>query len=197
MNTLDQVSLLDIVLSKGNVVEPHYHQNAAELVYCISGAAVVSILNPFTNKLHHYPIAPGTVANVPQGWWHYETASADHTHLLAVFNAPVPEVVFGSDILRLTPPELMAHTYCLDETKWKEAVAPLTQTVIIGPPADCPAGKAKEPIPAAVQNMMSFFDKHRYPEPLPPAPPTQYSFPYGAPTYPQPHFPQWYRRSQQ
>lgn len=39
LNTLDNTSLLDIFLSTGNVVEPHVHQNAAELVYCISGAA--------------------------------------------------------------------------------------------------------------------------------------------------------------
>ncbi|MFO7343034.1 MAG: cupin domain-containing protein, partial [Bacillaceae bacterium] len=38
LNTLENVSLLDIFLSAGNVVEPHYHPNAAELVYCISGA---------------------------------------------------------------------------------------------------------------------------------------------------------------
>ena len=48
LNTLDNVSLLDIFLSANNVIEPHYHQNAAELVYCISGEAIVSILNPFT-----------------------------------------------------------------------------------------------------------------------------------------------------
>lgn len=58
LNTLDNTSLLDIFLSKSNVVEPHYHQNAAELVYCISGAAVVSIINPFTNELLHSRSAP-------------------------------------------------------------------------------------------------------------------------------------------
>jgi hypothetical protein len=33
LNTLGNNSLLDIYLSNGRVVEPHYHQNAAELVY--------------------------------------------------------------------------------------------------------------------------------------------------------------------
>ncbi len=31
----------------------------------------------------------------------------------------------------------MAHTYCLDEDQWKQAVAPITQTVYIGPPTNC------------------------------------------------------------
>lgn len=103
LNTLENTSLLDIYLSTGNVVEPHIHQNAAELVYCISGSAVVSLLNPFTNQILNLPIKPGQVANIPQAWWHYEIATADNTHLLAIFDAPTPEVIFGSDILRLTP----------------------------------------------------------------------------------------------
>ncbi|CAM2856302.1 Cupin type-1 domain-containing protein [Paenibacillus sediminis] len=74
LNTLRNTSLLDIYLSTGNVIEPHIHQNASELVYCISGAAVVSLINPFTKELRNFPIQPGQVANVPQGWWHYEIA---------------------------------------------------------------------------------------------------------------------------
>ncbi|MFK0524638.1 cupin domain-containing protein [Paenibacillus illinoisensis] len=137
LNTLGNASLLDIYLSTGNVVEPHIHQNATELVYCISGSAVVSLINPFTNELLNFPISPGQVANVPQGWWHYEVATVDQTHLLAIFDAPVPEAIFGSDILRLTPASVLAHTYCLDENKVKETFAPIQKTVFIGPPADC------------------------------------------------------------
>ncbi|MED0874855.1 cupin domain-containing protein [Bacillus mobilis] len=137
LNTLENTSLLDIYLSTGNVIEPHIHQNAAELVYCISGSAVVSILNPFTNQILNLPIKPGQVANIPKAWWHYEIATADGTHLLAIFDAPTPEVIFGSDILRLTPANLMAHTYCLDEQQWKQAVAPIPSTTVIGPPANC------------------------------------------------------------
>lgn len=137
LNTLENTSLLDIYLSTGNVVEPHIHQNAAELVYCISGSAVVSLLNPFTNQILNLPIKPGQVANVPQAWWHYEIATTDNTHLLAIFDAPTPEVIFGSDILRLTPANMMAHTYCLDEQQWKQAISPIQSTTVIGPPANC------------------------------------------------------------
>nr|WP_255731385.1 cupin domain-containing protein [Solibacillus sp. MA9] len=137
LNTLENVSLLDIFLSTSNVVEPHYHQNAAELVYCISGAATVSMLNPFTKQIHNYTITPGQVVNIPQGWWHYEVANIDNTHLLAIFDAPTPEVILGSDILKFTPPHIMAHTYCLDENLWKEAIAPVMPSTYIGPPEDC------------------------------------------------------------
>ncbi|MEJ9216620.1 cupin domain-containing protein [Paenibacillus glucanolyticus] len=137
LNTLGNASLLDIHLSTGNVVEPHTHQNASELVYVISGAAIVSIINPFTKELLNFPVMPGQVALVPQGWWHYEMATADNTHLIAIFDAPVPEFIPGSDLFRLTPANVFAHTYCLDEAKVKEAFAPITDTVVIGPPKNC------------------------------------------------------------
>ncbi len=137
LNTLENVSLLDIFLSTNNVVEPHYHQNAGELVYCVSGAATVSILNPFTKQIQNYPIRPGQVANVPQGWWHYEIATTDNTHLLAIFDAPTPEVILGSDILKFTPANVMAHTYCLDENQWKKTIAPVVPSTYIGPANYC------------------------------------------------------------
>lgn len=140
LNSLDNVSLLDIFLSQGNVVEPHYHQNAAELVYCVSGAANVSFINPFTNEVSTYHIMPGQVTNIPQGWWHWEIATVDNTHLIAIFNAPIPEVILGSDILRLTPSDVMAHTYCLNEGQWRETVAPIQTSTFIGPPVNCHQG---------------------------------------------------------
>ncbi|MBO9605234.1 MAG: cupin domain-containing protein [Paenibacillaceae bacterium] len=154
LNSLENTSLLDIFLSSGNVVEPHYHQNAAELVYCISGAAVVSLLNPFTKQILNFPIAPGQVANVPQGWWHYEIATADQTHLLAIFDAPTPEVILGSDILRFTPANVMAHTYCMDEQQWKQTVAPVKPSTYIGPYEDCHRIMAAVPQPYAQQHFV-------------------------------------------
>lgn len=137
LNTLDNISLLDIFLSANNNIEPHYHPNAAELVYCISGEVVVSILNPFTKQYKHYTITPGQVANIPQGWWHYQMATEDRTHILAIFNASTPEVILGSDILKLTPSNIMAHTYCMNENEWKKAIAPVMPSTYIGPPKNC------------------------------------------------------------
>lgn len=137
LNTLGNISILDTYLDRNNMVEPHIHQNASELVYCISGEVVVSIINPFTKELHNYPNRPGQVTSIPQGWWHYDTATVDGTHFLAIFDAPIPEVILASDMLRLTPPEVLAHAYCLDPAKVKNTFAPLNQSVLIGPPKGC------------------------------------------------------------
>jgi quercetin dioxygenase-like cupin family protein len=166
LNTLENVSLLDIFLSTNNVVEPHYHQNAAELVYCISGSAIVSVLNPFTKLLLNFKITPGQVANVPQGWWHYEIALQDNTHLLAIFDAPTPEVILGSDILKFTPANIMAHTYCLDENQWKQAISPVKPSTYIGPYKDC--NRIRENVPH--QNIGHQYQKLQYIQQYPQTP---------------------------
>ncbi|MFB6468965.1 cupin domain-containing protein [Cytobacillus sp. Hz8] len=163
LNTLENISLLDIFLSTNNVVEPHYHQNAAELVYCISGSATVSILNPFTKQVLHYTITPGQVANVPQGWWHYEIAIVDNTHLLAIFDAPTPEVILGSDILKFTPANIMAHTYCLDENQWKQTVAPVKPSTYIGPHKGCERERNAAQQPIAQQHSQSSYAPSYWP----------------------------------
>lgn len=137
LNTLENTSVLDIYLSKGNIVEPHYHQHAAELVYCIGGGVTVSLINPFTKKLHSYSITSGQVVNVPQGWWHYIVSNSDDTRFLGIFDAPKPEVILGSDILNLTPANIIADTYCVDEAEWKKVTEPIPMSVFIGPPKDC------------------------------------------------------------
>lgn len=176
LNTLGNASLLDIYLSRQNVVEPHIHQNATELVYCITGAAVVSIVNPFSKELLNFPIRPGQVANVPQGWWHYEIATEDNTHLLAIFDAPVPEFIPGSDLLRLTPANILAHTYCLNEALVKEALSPISETVVIGPPKDCHSPSASQLGKASQLNQPSTLSTNQYSQMQQANPADQYAY---------------------
>lgn len=137
LNTIGNMYQLDIYLSKGNFVEPHWHPNASELTYCITGEAVVSLVNTDTEELINVTIQPGQVVSIPQGWWHYACAAKDDTHILATHDTPMLQTIFGSDVLRLTPPQILSYVYCLDEDELKNALSPLQQTVIIGPPADC------------------------------------------------------------
>ncbi len=104
MNQLKYVRkyfLLDIYLSTGNVVEPHIHQNAAELVYCISGSAVVSFTESFTNQILNLPIKPGQASTFQKLGGIMKLRQQMCTHLLAIFDAPTPEVIFGSDIFTI------------------------------------------------------------------------------------------------
>src|SRR5690625_922988 len=107
--TKGNVVLIDVFLSAENIVEPHYHINSSELIYCITGEIIVSMINPSTNELKNIRITPQQVVTIPQGWWHYFQASKDHTHVLTIYDTSKLDTVWGSDILRLTPPQVFAH----------------------------------------------------------------------------------------
>ena len=137
LNTVGNISYLDIFLSDGNSVEFHYHPNASELIYCVTGALKVGFINPTPNEWQTFMVKPGKVMSIPKGFWHYLIATENDTHVLSGFDTNNLQTVFGSDIFLHTPAEALADVYCLDETSVKETFAPIKDTVTIGPPANC------------------------------------------------------------
>ncbi|MFB5265226.1 cupin domain-containing protein [Paenibacillus enshidis] len=135
MPVMQNLSLLDIYLSKGHSVEAHWHPNAAELVYVIQGEADISVLNPFTLQILSYRVKPPQTVYIPMGWWHWEIATMDQTHLLAIFDNHAAQAVFGSDVLRRTPPEVFQKIYGVNAAWMAEVLKPINQTVVIGAPA--------------------------------------------------------------
>ncbi|WP_234410528.1 cupin domain-containing protein [Caldalkalibacillus mannanilyticus] len=128
------LSLVDLYLSKGHGIEPHYHPNANELLYLIQGGIIEYVLNPFTLQLLTYRIGPHQSVYIPMGWWHWTIAVMDHTRLVVSFDNKEFDIVYGSDILRKTPPEVFQMMYGINATQWAEVIEPIDQTVIIGPP---------------------------------------------------------------
>ncbi|TXK85180.1 cupin domain-containing protein [Paenibacillus sp. N3.4] len=127
-------------MSKGIIIQPHWHTNVTEMVFVISGEVITSVFNPFTQKLMTYQLKPGQVCMLPKGWFHWIVAQTDHVHLLTIFDQPTPDIVYGSDFLRFTPKEVMNRAYCVDENDYAKAVAPLQESIILGPPLDCVKG---------------------------------------------------------
>ncbi|MCZ8521082.1 MULTISPECIES: cupin domain-containing protein [Paenibacillus] len=128
------LSLVDTYLSRGHSIEPHWHPNANELIYTIEGEIVESILNPFTLELLNYRLGPRQSVYIPQGWWHWTLAVSEHTRFVVTFDHNKFEIVYGSDILRITPPEVLQAVYGINAGQWAEVTHPIDQTVIIGPP---------------------------------------------------------------
>jgi oxalate decarboxylase/phosphoglucose isomerase-like protein (cupin superfamily) len=128
------LSLGELFLTKGHIREPHWHPNADELDYVISGEVTVSILNPFTLEVCNYHVKPGQVAFIPEGWWHWITPVTEEAHLLVLFNDGKIESVEGSDVLRLTPPEVFQQAYGIHARQFAKEIEPITETLTIGPP---------------------------------------------------------------
>lgn len=134
----------NVHLSKGIIIQPHWHTNVTEMVFVISGEVITSVFNPFTQKLMSYHLKPGQVSVFPRGWFHWIIAETDHVHLLTIFDHPTPDIVYGSDFLRSIPKEIMQRAYCVNEEDYAKAVAPIQESVILGPPAGCGQVAASE-----------------------------------------------------
>jgi oxalate decarboxylase len=78
-------------LQKGGVREPHWHGNAAELSYCITGNTRMTIYS--TNaRQESFTISAGQLTFVPKGYWHnVENIGNEESKFIAVYNNERPE----------------------------------------------------------------------------------------------------------
>lgn len=129
-----KTGFFNVHMSKGIMVTPHWHTNVTEMVIVVSGKVITSVFDPFTQELLTYKLSPGQVSVFPKGWFHWIVAKSDDVHLLAIFDHPTPDIVYGSDFLRATPKEIMHRAYGVNAEEYAEAVAPIKESVILGPP---------------------------------------------------------------
>ncbi|WP_145047322.1 cupin domain-containing protein [Paenibacillus xylanexedens] len=127
----------NVHMSKGIIVQPHWHTNTTEMIVLISGEITTSVFDPFTRKRISYHLTPGQVAIFPKGWFHWFVADTDDVHLLTIFDVPTPDIVLGADFLAATPPEVAHRAYCIDEEAYAKAVASIQNDAILGPPIGC------------------------------------------------------------
>jgi oxalate decarboxylase len=116
--TGQKASMALVVLEKGGIREPHWHPDAWEFDYCISGRARMAVVAP-NNEWQSFEVEPGQIVFVPQGYFHYfENIGSDDLRFLIVFNNSTKES--GDDIgisvsLGGMPNEVLAATFGVPE----------------------------------------------------------------------------------
>lgn len=79
------MALYLLQLNSKGVREPHWHPNAAELSYCLSGSAIMTIFSP-GNKVDTFEVGPNEVVFIPPGYFHYiENVNSNEDMQFAVF----------------------------------------------------------------------------------------------------------------
>jgi oxalate decarboxylase len=122
-----------VVLKKGGTREPHWHPDAWEFDYCISGKARMSVVGP-NNEWREFKVEPGQIVFVPQGYFHYfENIGEDDLRFLIVFNNSTKES--NDDIglsvsLGETPNHVLAATFGVPDSVF-EQIPKLHKEVII------------------------------------------------------------------
>jgi oxalate decarboxylase len=83
---LKGMALYSLRLYSGGVREPHWHPNAAELSYCLSGRALMTIFSPGAGH-DTFTVDPGEIVYVPKGYLHHiENINHGETKFAIVFN---------------------------------------------------------------------------------------------------------------
>lgn len=78
-------------LDSDGVREPHWHPNAAELSYCLSGRALVTIFSPCSGH-DTFTVKEGEIVYIPMGYLHHiENINHSETRFAIAFNHELPE----------------------------------------------------------------------------------------------------------
>lgn len=110
---LSGLAMASVHINPGAMHELHWHMNANELSFCLSGQGEVGIfLNGQQNAI--FPIQPGSTTFVPVGATHYiRNTGSDVLHVIETFSNENPEHIDFSEGLGLIPRNLLAQTFGL------------------------------------------------------------------------------------
>lgn len=108
-------------LKPGALREMHWHPNADEWQYVVSGKSRITIFGAH-GRVATEEFGPGQVCFIKQGFGHFvEQIGSEPVKLLAMFNSPVYEEISISTWLAGNPPSMIADNFGLS----KSAVAQL------------------------------------------------------------------------
>lgn len=82
--TLEGVTVFPLSAVPGGLREPHWHPNAAELNYCVSGEAQIGIVAPDGNT-QTFAVNAGDIAYIPRNWFHYIANTGDEPLQFLIF----------------------------------------------------------------------------------------------------------------
>jgi oxalate decarboxylase len=113
-----------LTLEPGAVREPHWHPNAWELEYVVSGKARLGVVLP-NGTYDIVDLGPGDVGFVPQGWGHYiETIGNSPMKMAVIFGNNQPNDIGLSTFFSGIPTQAFARTLGLPESTMVKANKP-------------------------------------------------------------------------
>lgn len=114
-----QTTLTGVIqdLKPGALREMHWHPNADEWQFYISGKSRVTIFGAH-GRTATEEFAPGQIAFIKQGFGHFvEQVGNEPTRILILFNSPVYEEISISSWLAANPPSMIADNFGLSQTQ--------------------------------------------------------------------------------
>jgi len=121
-----------LTLRPGGLRELHWHPNADEWQYYVSGRSEIGIFGA-NGKYRQDEFGPGQVAFIDRGFGHYiRQIGSEETKILIAFNSPDYQEISLSSWLASNPPRLVAENLGIDLRVVEKL--PHAGRIIAGPP---------------------------------------------------------------
>lgn len=115
---LNGAAIYLVELKPGAVRIPHWHPNASELDYVISGEAIIGMGAPddVTPLSQTVELLPGQIGWIPQGWFHYikNGSATEDLKILVIFTNESPNDIGLSKGFQAMPDDVLGLTFNVD-----------------------------------------------------------------------------------
>jgi oxalate decarboxylase len=111
MPTLEGLAMYSLLLKPKGAREPHWHPNAAELNFLISGHARITLVSPDGN-IDTFDMKAGDLSFMPQGYLHHiENTGSDDARFAIFFNNTAPSDIGFSGCFGAFSNEVLASMF--------------------------------------------------------------------------------------
>jgi oxalate decarboxylase len=100
-----------LTLEPGAIRIPHWHPDAAELDYCLTGKARFGLAFP-DGEWERFDLEAGQICILPQGWFHYiKNVGDEQLQLLVIFNNSNPNDIGISEAFQAIPKKVLGLAF--------------------------------------------------------------------------------------
>src|SRR5690242_9535825 len=148
---LNGLSIKRLVINPGAMRTPHWHANANELTYCISGTALVTVLDT-GSQFASFTISAGEMFHIDSGSLHHiENIGTDPAEFIITFRHERPEDFGLAGAFGAMTDAVLGNTYDLDASDFTAIRRNLVDRSIVG--------RTGEPV---VPSTAHFNDPHKF-----------------------------------
>ncbi len=105
------LSIFWVNLDSDGIALPHWHPNADELVFVLSGKGRMSVVSP-NNEIETKEFEKGNLLFFPRGYFHYfESIGDEKVQVLAIFNNELPEYMGVVSALSGIPNDTLENVF--------------------------------------------------------------------------------------
>jgi oxalate decarboxylase len=105
------LAIYQLTLQPGAVRIPHWHPDASELDYVLSGTARIGLAFP-DGEWERFDLEAGQIAVLPQGWFHYiKNVGDEPLSMLVIFNNSAPNDIGISRGFQAIPKKVLGLTF--------------------------------------------------------------------------------------